>query len=156
MDTHGYYERAAAQSSSGDPGAILSVDEFSITRGTKRAGQHRLLRHGRDIMPVPADRVEAQYRFPDGSTLLLATCNRQFAETLSLVYLGADLAARDHLVVGRAYRAGYLAYAEIYGPASIAFCWDDHEQVVTIRPRRRRFGLRTRWLTLTERPAAIG
>ncbi len=105
---------------------------------------------GNRVTTVDGTVIEAQFRFPDGSTLLLVSDNEPFKEMLTLLYLAPNLSVRDRMLVGGAFTPGFLAYAEVHGPASIAFCWHDLEQVVTIRPYRALFGLRRRWLTVTD------
>jgi hypothetical protein len=127
---------------------VLSVDEFSISATS--TVPRPVLHQGKRVATVEARVIEAQFRFPDGSTLLLASDDEPFEERLTLLYLGPDLRERDRVLVGGAYTPGFLAYAEPRGPAEVAFCWHDLEQVVAIRPRHTWFGLRTRWLTVRD------
>lgn len=140
---------AAMTDPAGSTWNITVVEEFSILAASA-AGPHPVLHGAKRITTVDATVMEAQFRFPDGSTLLLASDNEPFKEILTLLYLGPDMSVRDRVLVGGAYTPGFLAYAAAHGPAEIGFCWHDLEQVVTIRPRRVWFGLRTRWLTIRD------
>ena len=124
------------------------VSGFSLQRpgGKRDVLAADLLYKGRLVGTVQARVIEAQFRLADGGALILASCDQPFKERLTLLQLGPDLRRRDVMLLGGATTPGFLAYAEAHGPDEVAFCWHDLEQVVSVRPRREWFGLRTRWL----------
>ena len=134
------------------PATIRPVDEFSLRPAPFEAkpAACELLHRGRAVAPVRARLVEAQFRYPDGSTLVLASDDTAFHESLTVLLVGPDLRVRDKAVVGGATTPGFLAYAEPHGPDGVAFCWHDREHLVRVRRRRAWHGLRTKWLSLRD------
>ncbi len=130
---------------------IVPVDEFSLDLADDRAARFDTLLHrGRPVTDVEARLLEAQFRLPDGSTLLLLNDDTPFKELLTLVLVGPALTVLDRLQVGGAFTPGFLTTAYPCGPDEVAFCWHDRDQVVTIRHHTRWFGLRSVWLTLRD------
>ncbi len=128
-----------------------SVDEFTLAVAADRSKTFDTLLHrGRPVTEVEARILEAQFRLPDGSTLLLLNDDEPFKETLTLVLVGAGLEVLDRIVLGGAFTPGYLTYAYPLGPDEVAFCWHDLDQVVTVRRFPRWFGLRSGWLRVRE------
>ena len=142
-----------------------AVREFSLQGSTGRnAGIARVMHGSRLVATVQARTLQAQFRLSDGSTLLLAgragrslrnalllaSSDEPFHEQLCVLLLGPDLRQRELLRIGGATTPGFLAYAESHGPDEVAFCWHDLEQVVSVRARRRFFGLQTRWLSVRD------
>ena len=143
-------------------GTISSVDEFALeVAANRKATYDTLLHRGRPVTDVEARIVEAQFRLPDGSTLVFLNDDQPFKEVLTLVLVDAGLRVLDRLQLGGAFTPGYLTYAYPIGPEQVAFCWHDLDQVVTIRRYRRVFGLRSGWLAVREvavqapKPAAV-
>ena len=132
--------------------AIRPVEEFSLralpSQGNQAMGE--LLHLGRVVADVAARILEAQFRLADGSTLVLVSDDTMFVETITILLVGPDLRVRDEMAVGGATTPGFLAYAEAHGADAVAFCWHDHEQVVTVRRRRAWHGLRTNWLAMRD------
>ena len=126
------------------------VSGFSLRRtgGARDPHSADLLYKGRPVATIEAGMLEAQFRLAEGGALILASNDEPFKERLTVLLLGPDLRQRDIVLLGGATTPGFLAYAEAHGPDEVAFCWHDLEQVVSIRPRREWFGLRTRWLSV--------
>ena len=136
------------QTLTGDAGQIQAAD-FSVEPGRKGA-DNMLQFKGRPVVAVPGLGVEAQFVFPDRSTLVLVSDNTPFQEVLALCLIGPDLRQRDRAMVGGAYPQGFLAYAERRGPEEVGFCWHDLELVVTVRRYWSWLSLRRRWLKLRD------
>ncbi len=131
--------------------AMSSVTDFSVQVADDRAKSYdTVLYHGRRVTEVEARILEAQFRLPDGSTLLLLNDDQPFKEKLTLLLVDADLQIRDRKELGGAFTPGFLTYAYPVGLDQVAFCWHDLEQVVTIRRFRRWFKLRSNWLAVRE------
>ena len=134
---------------------ISIVDEFGLAAATNRKRQYDTLLHrGRRVAEVAARRVEAQFRFPDGNTLLLLNDDTEFKENLTVILINPALVELDRLQVGGAFTPGYLTSAYACSANEVCFCWHDLEQVVTIGRHTRRFGLHTGWLKLRDVDAA--
>ena len=130
---------------------IAAVDDFTLDVASDRAATYdTLLYKGRRVTEVEARIVEAQFRLPNGSTLVMLNEDEPFKEMLTLVLVGPGLDVLDRKQLGGAYTPGYLIYAYPIGPDEIAFCWHDLDQVVTVRRYRRWFGLRSGWLRVRE------
>ena len=130
---------------------IVAVDGFTIDVAADRTADYdTLLYKGRRVTEVEARIVEAQFRLPDGTALVFLNDDEQFKEMLTVVLVGPGLDVLDQMRLGGAYTPGYFTYAYPSGPDEIAFCWHDLEQLVTVRPHRRRLGLRRRWLRVRE------
>ena len=144
---------------------ILSVDsatmmptvaDFTIEIAADRdAAYDTLLHKGRRVADVEARIVEAQFRRPDGSTLLLLNDDQPFKEVLTIMLVSAGLEVLDELRLGGAFTPGFLTYAYPSGPDEVAFCWHDLDQLVSIRRHRSAFGLRPRWLKVREVPMQL-
>ena len=131
--------------------ATATIDEFSLAVAADRAVQFDTLLHrGRPVADVEARILEAQFRLPDGSTLLMLNDDTPFKELMTLLLIGPDLQVMDRVLVGGAFTSGYLTAAYPCGPDEIAFCWHDRDQVLTIRRYDRWFGLRSGWLQVRD------
>ena len=130
---------------------ISIVEEFTLQVAADRVKTYDTVLHrGRQVTEVEARILEAQFRLPDGSTLLLLNDDQPFKEKLTLLLVDPGLRVRDRKELGGAFTPGYLTYAYPVGLDQVAFCWHDLEQVVTIRRFRRWFGLRSGWLAVRE------
>ena len=139
--------------SSADPylGTISTVSEFALQVAADREKTYDTLLHrGRRVTEVEARILEAQFRLPDGRTLLLLNEDQPFKEKLTLLLLDAGLRVLDRIEVGGAFTPGYLTYAYPVGPDAVAFCWHDLDQLVTVRRFVRWFGLRSSWLRVRD------
>ena len=138
---------------------ISSVEGFSLdVAADRKATYDTLLYRGRPVAEVEATIVEAQFRLPDGSTLVMLNDDEPFKEMLTLILVSPGLKVLDRVAIGGAFTPDYLTYAHPIGPDQVAFCYHALDQVVTIRRYRPWFSLRTRWLKVREaavvRPAA--
>ena len=134
---------------SADKHQIRPIDEFAIEVAPK--GQLNMLRYkGHPVVPVQGSVVEAQFRFPDQSTLVLVADHTPFEELLTILLIGPNLQERDRVLVGGAYPQGFLAYAAPEGPGEVGFCWHDLDLIVTVRQYWSWFSLRRRWLKLRD------
>ena len=132
-------------------GTMSSVADFSVQVAEDRAKTYdTVLYCGRRVTEVEARILEAQFRLPDGSTLLLLNEDQPFREKLTLILIDFELRVLDRLELGGAYTPGFLTYAYPVGPDQVAFCWHDLEQLVTIRRFARWFGLRSGWLKVKD------
>ncbi len=130
---------------------ILPRSDYSLRAATGSSpATAELLHHGRHVTAVGATRIDAQFQLPDGSAIVFASDDTPFKEVLNILLVGPDLQVRDLLRVGGATTPGFLAYAEAHAEGQIAFCWHDHEQVLTVRHRRRWFGLASSWLRVDD------
>lgn len=130
---------------------IAPVGGFTLDVAADRSASYdTLLYKGRRVTEVEARVVEAQFRLPNGSTLVLLNEDEPFKEMLTLILVGPNLKVLDRKMLGGATTPGYLIYAYPAGPNEVAFCWHDLEQVVTIRQFPRWFGLRSGWLQVRE------
>ena len=134
------------------------MDDFAVEAGVGGA-PNMLQFKGRPVVAVPGLTVEAQFTFPDHSTLVLVSENTPFKEMLTITLIGPDLKERDRVLVGGAYHQGFLAYAERRGADEVAFCWHDLDLVVVVRRYWSWFKLRRRWLrlrdTIPQRPVRV-
>jgi hypothetical protein len=130
---------------------VSAVDEFSLVIAADRSIHFDTVTYkGLEIAAVEAQIIEAQFRFLDGSTLLLLNQTDEFKEKLTLLLVSAGLKELDRLLLGGAFTPGYLTYAYPIGPDEIAFCWHGLDQIVTVRRHRPRFAWRHRWLEVRE------
>ena len=138
------------------PETIAVVTEFAIDVADDRQATYDTLHYrGRWVADVEARIVESQFRMPDGSTLLMLNDDKPFRELLTILLVGPSLNVVDSIRIGGAFTPGYLTTAYPIGPDQIAFCWHDLDQIVTVRRRRKRFGLRSRWLWVSQQPAHL-
>ena len=129
--------------------AILPSHEFSLQPGGP--GKPGTLKYfDRDVAWIDAGLLQAQFRLPDGGTLVLASDDTPFRERLIILLISHDLRVLDRLLVGGATTPGFLAYAAAHGPDEVAFCWHDLDQVVIIQPYRRLLSRRRAWLRLRD------
>ena len=137
-------------------GTMSTVDEFTLVIAADRDADYDTLLHkGRHVADVEARIVEAQFRLPDGSTLVMLSDDTQFKEMLTILLIGSGLKLLDQVKLGGAFTPGYLTYAYPTGPAEVAFCWHDLDQVVRVCRRRPLLGVRPRWLTVREMPMQL-
>jgi hypothetical protein len=132
-------------------GTMSIVDEFTLELAADREASYDTLLHkGRHVADVEARIVEAQFRLPDGATVVLLNDDRQFREMLTVLLVSPALTVLDRVKLGGAFTPGYLTYAYPVGPDEVAFCWHDLDQIVQIRRHRPLFGVRPRWLKVRE------
>ena len=137
-------------------GTMSTVDEFTLEVAADRDAEYDTLLHkGRHVADVEARIVEAQFRLPDGSTLVMLNDDTQFREMLTILLIGSGLKVMDEVRLGGAFTPGYLTYAYPAGPAEVAFCWHDLDQVVRVRRHRPWLGVRSRWLSVREMPMQL-
>lgn len=138
--------------------AMATVDEFTLDVAEDRTARYDTLLHkGRRVADVEARIVEAQFRRPDGSTLVLLNDDEPFKEMLTVLLVSPALKELDRVRLGGAFTPGYLTAAYPTSADTLAFCWHDLDQIVTVRRRRRWFGIgKLRWLSvrdvMAERP----
>ena len=128
---------------------IRPANEFAIEVDPKGA-LNMLQFKGHPVVPVQGTVVEAQFRFPDQSTLVLVGDHTPFEELLTILLIGPNLQERDRVLVGGAYPQGFLAFAAPEGPDEVGFCWHDLELVVRVRQYWNWFSMRRRWLKLRD------
>ncbi len=137
-------------------GSMSTVDDFTLEVASDRNASFDMLLHkGRHVADVEARIVEAQFRLPNGCTLVLLNNDEQFKEMLTILLISPALKVLDRAKLGGAFTPGYLTYAYPSGPDEVAFCWHDLDQVVRIRRYRPLFGVRPRWLSVREMPMQL-
>lgn len=131
--------------------AIRAVTDFSIRVSPNPARAPNALMQGeRRVTTLTARLIEAQYRLADGKTLILASDDEPFEESLTILLIGPDLRVLDQEELGGAYTPGFMAYVAPFSDNEVVFCWHDHEQVVTVRRYRPWHRIRPRWLSLRD------
>ncbi len=128
---------------------IRPTTEFSLDTASPTS-PHMLRFKGRPVVAVQGSVVEAQFRLPDGSALVLVSDHTPFEEVLTLSLIGPDLRERDRALVGGAYPQGFLAYAAGRGTNQVEFCWHDLDLVATVARHWSWLSLRRRWLSLED------